>query len=77
MNKNEQDDSELDIFEDICNKIGLYYISDLRHNIDLASHAIRKIDLTKYPQRQIDDLAHYLFRMTGDQLKALIESGDF
>lgn len=74
MNKSENN-QELDLFEDVCKKAGIYYISDLQRNETLVIHALKSIDLSKYPKRQIDDFAYYIFKISGEQLLGLNISG--
>lgn len=54
--------NENDLFEVIWSKVGCMYLSDLatEEYRDQAIREARRIDLSKFEEKQIEDLCHYL-----------------
>ena len=53
---------EMDIFEDLKELLGCFYISDMTGLYNhVAKEAVKGIDLKKYPLSQLCDLYSYLY----------------
>lgn len=49
------------IFEDVCEKIGCTYISDLHFCQDKVKKTLKKMDLSSYSGEQMNDFFKYVF----------------
>jgi len=60
----------MDIFNELKEKIGCRYISDMRYNEaanNMAKMYFGQMDITKYSEKEIKDLREYLY---GDKIYA-------
>lgn len=64
-----------DIFSDMQTKIGVAYISDLPHHRHHVFMRMKRMDLSIYPDKQIEDFSYYVFRIPYEQLKKSLEKG--
>ncbi len=49
-----------DIFEYVRKKLGIDFISDLKYHQTAAENALDQIDISKYPEKQINDFLTYI-----------------
>jgi len=56
----------MDLFEELKNRIGCQYISDLRFGTDneLAKEVMKKTDIADYSLTELKDMAEYLYQKT-------------
>lgn len=56
------------IFEDVREKIGCTYISDLHFCQEKVKKTLKKMDLTSYSQGQMNDFCQYVFGVSHDDM---------
>lgn len=49
------------IFSDMQARLGYTYISDLPHHKRMVWQEMKRLHLTDYPQKQLEDFAGYVF----------------
>ncbi len=64
-----------DIFSDIQSKIGVAYISDLPYHRHYIFMRLKRMDLSIYPHRQLEDFSYYVFGIPFEELKQSLEKG--
>lgn len=62
-----------DIFEDMQAKIGCLYISDLPYHKRMVWHKMKRLNLADYEKRQLEDFSKYVFGMSYQTLKDVME----
>ena len=64
-----------DIFLDMQSKMGVAYISDLPYHKHHIFMRMKRMDLSIYPQKQLEDFSSYVFKTSFEQLKQSLEKG--
>ena len=54
----------MDIFDDMQQQTTCMYISDLHYRQKELLKILRKTELTKYPQKQVNNFCQYVFGMS-------------
>lgn len=62
-----------DIFNDMQQRIGCQYISDLPYRKREVWHELRRMPLGDYPAEQLEDFARYVFGVRYSILKEVME----
>ena len=62
-----------DIFVDMQAKIGCLYISDLPYHKRMVWHEMKRLNLAEYEKRQLEDFSRYVFGMSYQTLKDVME----
>lgn len=56
------------IFEDVREKIGCTYISDLHFCQEKVKRTLKKMDLTSYSTEQLNDFCQYVFGVSHNDM---------
>lgn len=64
-----------DIFSDMHSRINVTYISDLPYHKHHVLLEMKKMDLSIYPDRQLEDFSYYVFKIQFKKLKKLLKKG--
>lgn len=62
-----------DIFEDMQEKIGYLYLSDLPYHKRVVWYEMKRLLLTDYETKQLEDFSRYVFGISWQILQAVIE----
>ena len=68
--QNNEEVKKIDVFEDMREKIGCLYISDLHNHQQQVYLLMKNYDWEIYPRRQLDDLCQYVFHINYNELKS-------
>lgn len=60
--RNVKEPPDCDIFEDMKRRIRCSYISDLINHKQAILQEFDRMNLKRYPQKQLDDFLQYIFR---------------
>ena len=64
---------ERDIFDDMIKRVDCSYVSDLRYNKKAVESKLKKMDLSQYSEKQLEEFAQYVFECGWDEVSGKLD----
>ena len=64
---------EKDIFDDMIKRVDCSYVSDLRYNKKAVESKLKKMDLSQYSEKQLEEFAQYVFECGWDEVSGKLD----
>ena len=65
---------ERDIFDDMIKRVDCSYVSDLRYNKKAVESKLKKMDLSQYSEKQLEEFAQYVFECGWDEVSGKLDN---
>lgn len=57
-----------DIFDDMMNRIGCSYVSNLKYNKKAIKDELKTMNVSAYGEKQLEEFAQYVFECSWDEV---------
>lgn len=64
---------ERDIFDDMIKRVDCSYVSDLRYNKKEVEDRLKRMDLSSYSEKQLEEFAKYVFECGWNEVSGKLD----